>query len=472
MSSQFHTVYDWASGATWIADGEQPVARLEPPRLRDLVLRPGGPAATWLTLFWWQYTLNETAGRSAWLVDELHLDDHDPACYRLSLRSHNASRSVESRCQLELTYDDSLASYVYQLSLELEVQPGQEWLVQPQGGVEFANPWFRDAVGAALPYPGSSPPRWAWVLYTGPQGSIVRLPLNHLDTSPLGQISFPASGGWLGFFNHPDGNPVIEIGPQAALATRAEVCAWGYDVHFILRIPPQETWPTFEQQMPGSPAGAPSFEPLILPGGQKLSTHYRIYSLSAEEGARRMERSILPSYPPEAIPRLARPAYRAPLNTFSDGVWPQEPDPSWFWSPSHASGLAWDKTLGHSDSASLSIHSQAARLAYWEVPLGPDFWMAPLPASQQRLSGWVRTENAGSPGAYLAFRYSNYQVETGQTPPYEENASLPIVGSQDWTFVELPIEPPPAGATRAYLRLALNGMGDAWFDDVALEPVA
>ena len=165
-----------------------------------------------------------------------------------------------------------------------------------------------------------------------------------------------------------------------------------------------------------------------------------------------------------------RPAYRAPLNTFRDGVSPLEPDPSWFWSPSHAEGLSWDKTHGHNDSASLSIHNPAPRLAYWEVPLGPDFWMAPLPAIRQRLSGWVRTESAGKPGAYLAYRYSNYQIETGQASPFRENTCLPITGSQDWTYVEFTIEAPPAGATRAYLRLALDGTGDAWFDGVTLGP--
>ncbi len=80
MSPQFHTTFDWASGTTWITDGDQRLAKVEGPRLRDIILRPGGePLVTWLTLFWWQYTDNEQPGRSAWHVDELRLEDGDPA---------------------------------------------------------------------------------------------------------------------------------------------------------------------------------------------------------------------------------------------------------------------------------------------------------------------------------------------------------------------------------------------------------
>ncbi len=464
MTSQFHTLYDWSTGSTWIADGGQKIARVESPRLRDLVMRPGGqPLATWLTLFWWQYADNEKPGRSAWIVDELRLDDRDPSCYSLSLQSHNANRSIASRYQLRLTYDAGIDSYVYEVTAEMEVLPGKEWLVEPQGGIEFADPWYKDAVGSAVPYPGAEKPRWPWVVYLDPQGQIVRLPLNHLGAPSLERILFPASGGWMGFFNHPDGNPVIELGPETAQATRVEVCAWGYDVHFIYRVPSDGKWDARKVNQ-GQPYPA-----ITLKGGQKCSARYRFYSLPAVEGAQRLASSIQPVLSEDLIQQLSRPAYRAGNNTFQDGIFPSLPDSSWYWSPSHPEGAVWDRTFGRLDQSSLALHNQSSRLAYWEVPQGPDFWMNPLPSSRQRLGAWIKTDRLVGKGAYVSFRYSSYLVATGQKPPFAEVVSEPITGSRDWTYVELMIDPPPARATRGYLRLALDGVGSAWFDDVCIE---
>jgi hypothetical protein len=439
---------------------------VEPPRLRDLVMRPGGePLATWLTLFWWQYADNEKPGRSAWIMDDLRLDDRDPACYRLTLHTHNADRSIASHCQLNLTYDAEIDSYVYEISTDMEVLPGKEWLVEPQGGIEFADPWFKDAVGSAVLYPGAENPRWSWLLYTDPQGRIVRLPLNHLGVPLLEHILFPASGGWMGFFNHPDGNPVIELNSQTAQATRAEVCAWGYDVHFIRRIPPGLGWeanPLTE---------GPPFQPLILQGGQKLSAGYRFYILSAGEGARLFERAVQPALSQDWIRQFTRPAYRSGNNTFQDGIFPSVPDCSWYWSPSHPEGVTWDRTIGRLDQSSLAIQNSISRLAYWEVPQGPDFWMNPLPASRQRLGAWIKVEGAAGKGAYLSYQYSSYLVATGQKQSFGEFVSAPISGNNDWTYVEMEIDIPPQGATRGYLRLILDGVGTTWFDDVCLEVV-
>jgi hypothetical protein len=466
ITPQFHTTYDWTTGSTWIADGGQKIARVESPRLRDVVMRPGGgPLATWLTLFWWQYADNEKPGRSAWILDELRLDDRDPACYRLKLETHNADRSITSHCQLNLTYAAEIDSYVYEISTEMEVLPGKEWLVEPQGGIEYADPWFKDAVGSAVPFPGAETPRWSWVVYTDSQGQIVRLPLNHLGVPLLERIRFPASGGWMGFFNHPDGNPVIEMDAETAQATRAEVCAWGYDVHLIQRIPTEIGWDANSLD-----EGRP-FKSISLKSGQKLSARYRFYFLPATAGRRLLEHSIQPELPEKLVEQLTRPAYRAGNNTFQDGIFPSNPDCSWYWSPSHPEGVTWERAFGRLDQASLAIQNQIPRLAFWEVPQGSDFWMNPLPSSRQRLGAWIKTDGVSGKGAYLSFRFSNYLIATGQIPPLTETVSEPITGNMDWTYIELMIDTPPQGASRGYLRLVLEGVGTAWFDDVCLETV-
>lgn len=461
MPRDFRTVYDWSGGSSWIADGAQRLARIQPPRLCDLVLRPGGPPlVTWLTLFWWQYSNNEQPGRSAWLVDELQLDDRDPDCYRLFLRTHNEGRSVESCCRLEITYDPALDSYVYGVDTDFRVLPGSSWLVAPQAGVEFADPWLKDAVGAAVPFDGSRASRWAWVLYTDPHGKIVRLPLNHLGASPLGNIFFPPAGGWLAFANHPDGNPVFELDPDTARAGRAEVCAWGYDVHFIRQVSPGALRPS--DSLTGH---------VVLEEGASFRAAYRLYSQQATRCAEWLAGSVLPVLTPEEREALARPAVRLPLNTFQDGIFPLEIDASWYWSPSDADGLSWERDHGRTDRNSLRIENAGERTAYWETPLGPDFWMAPLPALPQRLSGWIRTDAVQGEGAFLELRYSSYAIETGQRTPFPAYRSESVSGSQGWVRLELTAGAPPAGATRAYIRLVLSGTGNAWFDDVELQPL-
>lgn len=463
MATFFHTIFDPATSSTWVADGDFPVARLDLPRLRDLTLRPGTSLkATWLTLFWWQYAGNEKPGRSAWILDEAVIDDRNPNQFRLLVRSHNQGRLVESACQLALSLDNTLGSYVYDVQTELTVQPGKNWRVEPQGGVEFTNPWFRDAVGPALP--GTDlPPAWPWVLYTNPQGGLSRLPLNHMGSPALERITFPETGGWLGFFQPTEGSPVIELDGPTARSTRVEVCAWGYDAHFIHRVPPLERWPVepFDLEQ--------AYEPVILESGQRLNAHYRLYSLSPSEASQLVQQSTQIHLPSNLVHRLTRPALELPRSTFAPTVSPERPDSSWYWSPSHAEGVTWEQGSGRSDSHSLHIHNTLSRTAYWEAPLGPDFWQAALPTDPQTIRLWVRTRQVVGSGAQIMFRYSSYAIETGQAARLLEYRSAALSGDQDWTCLELTVPPAPAGATRAYLRLLLDGAGEAWFDDLRLE---
>ena len=462
MPSEFHTVYDWATGTTWVADGSENIARLEPPRLRDLKFKPDGdPIGTWLTLFWWQYVNNEGPGRSAWITDEIKLDDHNPERYRLTLRSHNSDRSVESLCTLDITYKPDKSSYVYDVHMLLTVQPEQEWVINPGGGVEFANPWFIDAVGSSTEYLGSQSPRWTWVVYSSPTGKILRLPLNHLGAPSLEQIRFPASGGWLGFFNHPDGNPVIELAEETAENTRGEVCAWGYDSHFIHQIKPDTNKPL---------DASPSW-PTILKSGQKLSAHYLLYCLPPEQSQVIFDRAEQLPLDNASIHDLIRPAYVYPINTFQKSVSPDKPDCAWYWTSSPNDGLSWEKDFGHSGNASLAIHNPTPRIARWQAAIGPDFWMQPLSTERQKLSCWIRTNQVKGKGATISFRYSNYEIETGQKPAFSGTYTKPITDSQDWTPLEIELEGPPVGATRAYIELNLDGTGKAWFDEVALLPL-
>jgi hypothetical protein len=464
MPPQFRTESDAQSGGTWVLDRGHRIAHIRPPRLYDLVLTPGGPPLIqWLTLFWWQYANHELPGRSAWLVDELRLDDHNPEEFRLQLRTHNSDGAVESRCHLRLTQDPTRNAYVYDVALELQVQPGRSWVVEPQGGVEFLNLWCRDAVGPAIPSPHLPPQRWHWVVYRNRDGGLSRAALNHLGGPHLWQIFFAEQNGWLAFMNHPDGNPMVELTPDTARHTRAEVCAWGYDVHFILRTHEEADWqpdPT-RLQIPESRH--------VLSGGQTVQARYRLSAVSAQEGAAWMAQATPAVVEPAVAQRLVRPAYHAGVNTFDEEIRPQVPHTGWYWEPSQADGLSRDQTHGHNDRTSLHIRNAQPRLAFWEVALGPDFWMPALARRPQRLCGWIRTDGCGGPGAYLSFQYSSYDRRTGRLSALPEARTVPLTGTRPGRYVELPVPPPQAeDVSRAYIRLVLEGPGSAWFDDIAL----
>jgi hypothetical protein len=246
-------------------------------------------------------------------------------------------------------------------------------------------------------------------------------------------------------------------------ATRAEVCAWGYDIHFILHSPPQTSW---NNQFWKEDA---IHLPITLREGQALKAHYHVYALSGDVGNALMKQSIQPSYRNDFKDIPPKPAFRFPDSNFQDEVSFDEPDPSWYWLPSHSNGLIWDQNHGRLDNYSLCIQNDFTRKAWWQVPLGPDFWMGPFPPGRVKLSGWIRSENLEGIGAYLSFRYSNYLIETGQRPKWIEYTSKPILGNHDWTYVEFQIEAPPKEATRAYLTLVLEGVGTARFDDLSFE---
>ena len=338
-------------------------------------------------------------------------------------------------------------------------------MIEPQGSVEFLNACFKDAVGDAVPFEGARPQRWPWALYRNPQSEVARLALNHLGGPLMWQIFFSPGDGWLGFFNHSDGNPVIELVGDTAAESRAEICAWGHDVHFILRALPDTPWHAdFERQTVPETRG-------ILSAGQTLRARYRLLNKSYDEGARLVAQASLLTLSPEMTAKLTQPAYHRGTNFFNDVVSPDQPGSDWFWTPSHQEGLTWARQARRQTGGSLYICNASPRQASWRVALGRDFFMLPFPQQPHRLSGWIRTADVQGAGVALAFRYSSYDMETGRCSPYPTFRTEPVCGTREWTYAELVIDAPPNDAARGYIQLEFDGTGEAWFDEVALEPI-
>lgn len=88
------------------------------------------------------------------------------------------------------------------------------------------------------------------------------------------------------------------------------------------------------------------------------------------------------------------------------------------------------------------------------------------PAREHSACGWVRAENAGD--ARLAARF--YENRSTETPLASVDLHDAIVGNTGWTRVWRDLETPAGGLyfeLRASLAAPENGIGVAWFDDLA-----
>jgi alpha-N-arabinofuranosidase len=123
------------------------------------------------------------------------------------------------------------------------------------------------------------------------------------------------------------------------------------------------------------------------------------------------------------------------------------------WQPE--ASFALDSSAAHSGKNSIKISSVAGADASWMTVVRVK------PYARYRLSGWIRTENleAGtSRGALITLQGTHTRTE-------------PVVGTQDWTRVEVVF---PSGANDALTLNCLFGgwgkaKGTAWFDDLALD---
>lgn len=122
--------------------------------------------------------------------------------------------------------------------------------------------------------------------------------------------------------------------------------------------------------------------------------------------------------------------------------------------------LVRDVAVAHRGNASVAIHNQRAGRSRWRTGHLRDFALAP--GTEAVLSGWIRTDlNAGT--AFLTL----YSMG-GDGKVLGQPRSQGIQGQNDWTRVEVAAEI-PEGTAYIMPYLELDGVGSAWFDEIALE---
>ncbi|HUU68889.1 MAG TPA: hypothetical protein VM186_05160, partial [Planctomycetota bacterium] len=89
------------------------------------------------------------------------------------------------------------------------------------------------------------------------------------------------------------------------------------------------------------------------------------------------------------------------------------------------------------------------------------------PGKRLKIGAWVKTENLAGEGFHLesSFFLSKTPPDRGTSGPFR---SRTLTGTNDWTWLEVPMPVTPADALWLPRRIAfvLKGSGKAWVDDL------
>lgn len=459
----FRTHGGVCAGDQWIYDGDEPIARLDnriieqpeqnlryfdrnlkPVNLYDLKLAPGGrPLVFGVQLFW-----NMGAVTTSELIS-VEVEGQDSECLVLTVTTQDPGAVATSRRVITLTYDANLGSYVYDFQAHLDIH-SPEVFDRPgafgdKGTIRFecSDPWYYDIPGPTVEFPGMWKKYYSHLLAESSDGTVMQMPLNHMATGAPMPKSFKRDGLFvLGY--DPGNNPAFEFVGDSADRTAVGVCNWGYDIHISTSFSREELYqhicPNFrirlcpDKKVQELMAAAESIRPIVYNGFEEL------------------------------------PAY-ARKTSFAQGMRLDEPTPGntdpWPWLPEGA-GCDWCKDEGRSDNFSLKINKDSDGPTEWLMDRESDGawterWSAGIGF---RITCYIKTENTQSRGACLAVRWGVYNYP--ERFPYL--CSQKLVGTHDWTKVEVEIHgPPPPGNSSIVLILRQDGPGTTWFDDLEVE---
>jgi hypothetical protein len=446
----FRTRGGECAGEQWIYDHEEPIARLEsrrieqpeqnlryfdrnlkPINLRDLKLKPGGrPLISGFQLFW-------NIPTPQLLGIELEAEGEILIAVFITADPYGMAHS---RRRLTLSYDPELASYLYDFQDHLQLLSPEAFDQNDEVRFEYSDPWYNDVPAPILELPGLWPKRYSHLLAEAADGSVWQMPLNHLATGIPAPQAFKPDGLFILGYDQGN-NPAFEFVGETAARTAVAVCNWGYDIHINMRY---------------------SRDELYAP----LCPHMRI-RLCPDEQVRQLMARAAPVPDVQLNGHSELPLYER-RTSFEKGMKLNEPSPGttdpWVWEP-QGQGLEWCKDSGRSDSYSLKISKDTPVPASWSITReGDGAWSQKWTLTQgYRISAYIKTEEVQGRGAFLAVRWAVYN----QPEYYPLICSQKLVGSHDWTRVEVEIQgPPPDYISSIAIILRQDGAGTTWFDDL------
>ncbi len=462
-------------GATleWIA----PHTGLQPPKPAEVTQNYHAPAFQGgrVVLQWWlddgaglrvdaQQPLTKPSGvlathpRSRRPVTEITLGSERGT--QLSLAAHHrfeGDERIVGSHRVTIRYDQTAMSYSADVEAEL-VAPDPyhaEFCNLYAGGVYDNRAELKRYVATAWEHPDGKLLRWNHnpVSYLSPGMN---------DRTGKRRI---AQGGFIGYFTDESSNPIVQVTHASPPATSA-TCSNLYDEHLTCLLPEPTDEGNYHWQvsfrfysLPHSVAesilrDAELIDLDIDPDCDDPVLHDTAYDDSIL--GRRFLRN--PRFPGFILGKIND--FEAPIDLASTVVG------SMIWaSASPQNQVYWDPNVGHTGNRSIRLRgNNECETTRTRLAGGPTPHLDG--GRTYRLSGWVRCH--GVEGAGASFRFDVIGRHTSQSPLFINRTPL-VRGDCDWTHVETTFQTAP-DAELGWLYLELEGPGEAWFDELILEP--
>lgn len=454
----FRTHGGVCAGEQWIYDHDEPIARFEhriveqpeqnlryfdknpkPVNLRDLKLTPGGrPLISGAQLYW----VLEHGVITSELV-RIETDGEGTDRLTMAVITRDPFGVATSRRILTLTYDATLGSYIYDFMGYLDIHSPEVFDRDEEALFEYCDPWYVDIPGPTVSFPGMWKKRYSYLLAELADGTIEKMPLNHMATSIFRPTTFKRGGLFLPVFD-PGNHPAFEFVGETADRTAVSVCNWGYDIHCRGRYTCEELY-------------------------ERICAHFRIRLCPDDQAQHLLDAARpVPSFSVNGFDML--PLYER-HTSFSKGLKLNEPTPGdtdpWPWLP-EGEGTTWCTDEGRSDRFSLKISKEAPEPAEWRmeregVGAWTEAWNADL---RFRISVYIKTADVQGRGSCAAVCWAGYNY--ARRYPYV--CSERLTGTHDWTRVSVEIYgPPPPDISSIHIVLRQDGSGTTWFDDLDVE---
>jgi len=395
----------------------------------------------------------------------------DPHAAQFHFRWDKPTTKESGTVDVAIGYDPQLARYAATAAFDLSVNE--------RPGGEFCD-FYTYGLGDARP----AVTRYDRLLWTAPDGSLnlhwlgfpcaqpgpvgadgVRpVSLQAQDTFyehhggcvlPFFPVKPPAiilpKNGMMAVVDEPQGNPAVML-LDASPPVRIDVCYTWFDVHFVWHEPLRVKDRTFATDLPGPP--------------YRYRATVKGWWLSPDASRRMLASARQLPLDQAAFDRFV-PIRMNAVNDFEWRIDASAGKPSikqiYLWMNPDG-GVSCDSTVARSGRHSILFDGDKNPDIDVRTT-GPELLVTP--GKRLKIGAWVKTENLAGEGFHLesSFFLSKTPPDRGTSGPFR---SRTLTGTNDWTWLEVPMPVTPADALWLPRRIAfvLKGSGKAWVDDL------
>ena len=203
-----------------------------------------------------------------------------------------------------------------------------------------------------------------------------------------------------------------------------------------------------------------------LQPGDVLTYRCRVYTLDETQAGEIAGTKQPVPVPAETVAARQYPRFDVGMNTFTEPIRLSEPDEAFCFYPQPPQRV-WDTAERYGGSNSLRLENDGDGRLEW-MPYSP----AALPdGCRVKFAAMVKTEFDSDGDAFLEVAVGHWSVALNREVMMTTRRSFPLIGTHDWTRVEIDDLRLPAHwcDCSLHVRLAMSGQGRAWFANVLLE---